>query len=68
MDVVRVLSERKGEIQTYANGETKGVEVELGRIVGSSVEILSDIPDGTLVVMTNLSNYDPKKSFLQTSK
>lgn len=68
MDVVRVLSERKGEIQAYANGETKGIEIELGRIVGSSVEILSDIPEGTQIVMTNLSNYDPKKSFLQASK
>ena len=65
MDTVKILSEGRGEIQVLKDNEASTLEVNLGRIVGASAEILSDVPDDTKVILTNLSNFDPKKSALK---
>lgn len=64
-DLIKVLSEKKGEIQTLKNNAIVSVEVELGRIVGSDVEILTEVPSDTVVILNNVSNFDAKKSFIQ---
>ncbi len=64
-DLIKILSERYGEIQTVKDDRIVPVEVQLGRIFGSSVEILSDVPDDTQVILNNVSNFDEKKSKLQ---
>lgn len=64
-DLIKILSERRGEIQTIKDGQLSHVEVDLGNIVGSSVEILTDVPKDTTVILNNVSNFDSKKSELK---
>ncbi len=64
-DVIKVLSEKRGEIQTLKDDAIVPVEIELGRIVGSNVEVLTEVPGSTRVILTNVSNFDGKKSFVQ---
>lgn len=68
LDIVKVLSEKYGEIQTLKNQAIVPVEVELGRIVGSNAEILTKIPSDTVVILNNVSNFDEKKSMIQVEK
>jgi len=67
-DLIKILSERRGEIQTVKDGQLTHVEVDLGNIVGSNVEILTDVPKDTVVVTNNVSNFDGKKSVIQIEK
>lgn len=64
-DLIKVLSEKRGELVTVKDSQLINIEVELGKIIGSSVEILTDVPLDTVVSLNNTSNFDSKKAFIQ---
>jgi hypothetical protein len=66
-DIVRVISDKKAEIQTLSGSQLLLVEVQIGRIAGSQVEIISSISEDTQIVTSNTSNFDPKKSKIQVT-
>ncbi len=66
-DIVRVISDKKAEIQTLSGSQLLPVEVQIGRIAGSQVEIISSISEDTQIVTSNTSNFDPKKSKIQVT-
>jgi multidrug efflux pump subunit AcrA (membrane-fusion protein) len=61
-DLVRVISDRKGELSTLSGGVIVPVEVDLGRIAGARVEITTKLDDKTPIIVNNVSNFDPKRS------
>lgn len=67
-DIVQIISDKKGQIITLSGSTLAPVEVDLGRIAGSRVEVISKIDQKTPVVITNTSNFDAKKSELIIKK
>ena len=61
---VEILSEQSGRISTWNEESLIWLPVELGKIWGNSIEILTEIPKDTDLILTNLQNFDPNSSTL----
>lgn len=60
---VTLLAPGQGEISTLVLDEkgemgVKKLSVVLGTLSGNSIEILSDIPDGTQIILSDMKNYN----------
>lgn len=67
-DLIRVISDKKGELSTLSGSTVVPVEVDLGRIAGSKVEITTKLDSKTPIILTNVSNFDPKRAELIIKK
>lgn len=61
-DIIKVISDKRGELQTLSGGTIVPLEVELGRIAGDRVEVTSTVDPNVRIVTSNVLNFDPKKS------
>ncbi len=61
---IRILSESKGELQTFVSGALTPVSVDLGRVIADRMEIITKIDTTTQIVVSDVSNFDPKRSEL----
>ncbi|MFZ4461633.1 MAG: efflux RND transporter periplasmic adaptor subunit [Patescibacteria group bacterium] len=59
--MVKVLTEQTGEIQTFSGGVFVPKTVKLGRISGSTIEILTPIDLETEIVTSDITNFDARK-------
>jgi len=61
---VTILAPGQGEISTLVTDETgtlaiKKISVVLGTLWGNRIEILSDFPDATQVILSDMKNFNP---------
>ena len=61
---IEILSEQSGRIPTWRDKTLIWLPVELGKIWGNSIEILTEVPVDTDIILTNLQNFDPNSSTL----
>jgi hypothetical protein len=61
-DIVKILSEQEGELTAFSGGTFVPVPVKLGKLTSGTVEIVSGPSPDTEIVLTDVSNFDPKVS------
>lgn len=63
---VKIISEQEGEIALLGKNDTLELKtVRLGKIVGDWVTIEDILPSGTIIILSDISNYDKDKFFFE---
>jgi multidrug resistance efflux pump len=69
LDSVNIITEGEWEIYILGtDGKPVKKQVKLGKIRGNIIEILDTFPDGTIIISSDMSNYDPAKFDLKINK
>lgn len=63
---VKIIAEGQGEIQTFTNGNIVSEKVKLGAMYGTSIEVFSELPASTIVILSDVSQYNSEKQALST--
>ena len=59
--LVKVLTEQTGELQTLSGATFVPVTVKLGKISGTSIQILTNLAPDTDIVTSDVANFDARK-------
>ncbi|HRX63564.1 MAG TPA: HlyD family efflux transporter periplasmic adaptor subunit [Candidatus Absconditabacterales bacterium] len=59
LNLVHPLEKNEGYIYILKDGEPETLNIELGQIRGNEIEVLSQFPQGTEIIMNNIENYNP---------
>jgi multidrug resistance efflux pump len=63
---VKIISEQEWEIAILSqSGGVERKSVRLGKLRGENIEILDTLPANIEIILTDISNYDPKKNTIQ---
>lgn len=65
IDAIKIISEGEWEIAIFSGSEMKKQTVKIGQVLGDTIELVEPIADGSQVILTDMSNYDPLKNTLQ---
>ncbi len=65
LDTVSIIAEWEGEISIYTTTGITRENIKIGQTLGDTIEVLSSIPEGTEIVITDMSNYDVTKQIIQ---
>jgi multidrug efflux pump subunit AcrA (membrane-fusion protein) len=69
LDSVNIITEGEGEIYILGtDNKPMKKQVKLGKIRGNIIEILDTFVDGTIIISSDMSNYDPAKFDLKINK
>lgn len=58
---VKIIEEGVGKISILSEGKIKEIDVRLGVMYGKNIEVYSDIPDDTEIILSDVSSFDPNK-------
>ncbi len=64
INAVKIIAEGQGEIQTFVDGNIVSQKVQLGAMYGSSIEVFSELPAETIVILSDVSQYNSEKQTL----
>lgn len=62
---VKIVSEWQGKISVLENGMIKTIDVQLGAMYGSGIEVFTDLPENTVVILTDVTNFNPETQNLR---
>ena len=68
LQIVEIWENNKGVINTFVDGKIDTIDVDLWKIEGNNVEILTSIQDSTQIITTDIWNFNAKNQTLTTIK
>ena len=68
INAVRIIAEGQGKIETLVDGKIVTQEVRLGAMYGGNVEVFTDLPADTQVVLSDVTEYNSETQKLITEK
>ena len=68
INAVRIIAEGQGKIETLVDGKIVTHDVQLGAMYGGNVEVFTDLPADTQVVLSDVTQYNSETQKLVTEK
>lgn len=68
INAVRIIAEGQGKIETLVDGKIVTHNVQLGAMYGGNVEVFTDLPADTQVVLSDVTQYNSETQKLVTEK
>ena len=68
INAVRIIAEGQGKIETLVDGKIVTRDVQLGAMYGGNVEVFTDLPADTQVVLSDVTEYNSETQKLVTEK
>jgi multidrug resistance efflux pump len=65
-NIVNVSWKNIGTIPTYTNWKLEEITIELWNIIGTNIEILTELPTDTEIILSDLTNFNPQSQTLIT--
>ncbi len=65
LSAVKLIGKNRGTIYTLVNWLPQQVSVELWQVWWDKIEVTSDLPSETIVILTDMSNFDPAVNTIQ---
>lgn len=67
-EIVKVVSEKRGEISVLFGSVITPMSVEIGSVIGRSIQIITPLPDNLEIITSDISNFDERKSVIEKRK
>lgn len=64
LSIITIEQDNKGILYHYADNTAQILELELGKINDTNIEIISEIPSDILIITTNLKKFNPSTQTL----
>ena len=69
INAVKIISEAEGEVSILsASGGLEKRSVKLGKVGDTNVEVFSPFAKNDVIIITDMSNYDPSKNDLKQNE
>jgi hypothetical protein len=65
-NIVNVSWENTWTIPTYINWKLEEITIELWNIIGTNIELLTDLPNDTQIILSDLTNFNSQSQTLIT--
>lgn len=65
INAVNIVDNNRGQIFLWDGSAIQTKTVELGNVYGDGIEVLDELPEGTELIISDLSNYDPENMTIQ---
>ena len=62
INAVRIIAEGQGKIETLVDGKIVTRDVQLGAMYGGNVEVFTDLPADTQVVLSDVTEYNSENT------
>ena len=61
VNIVKIISDKQGEIHTFSGTKIATIDVELGRVNGDNIEVLTPLSNDLKIITTDIGNFDERK-------